>query len=368
MKITANKQQFLAAFTAASAAVPSRTPKDILRNVLLSVRGGVVELVATDQEQAVRVTVHGAQCSANGEALLPQRVASILREVSDDMFDMVIDGESLTIKTSSSKFRLTSEDPKEFPPVGEFSDKKFFQVPAPIFRQMIRRTAFATDPQSTRYALAGLLLEIKDGNLFVVATDSRRLAVTKTIVATVGDPAEPSKATIVPTKAMQIMERAIDPQAETVDIAIHDNHVMMRSAGIMVYSRLVEGRFPRWREVIPKATSVTVPLPVGQFFGAVRQSQIVTDEENRGVIFEFNEGQLTLQSSANSVGESKIELPIEYQHKLIKTTFDPKYVADFLKVLAPEQLVELKLVDADTAAVFQMEESYTYLVMPLSNE
>jgi len=368
MKITANKAQFLAAFSAAAAAVPSRTPKDILRNVLMSVRAGQIELVATDQEHAVRCTVEGVMASADGDVLLPtQRVSQIIREISGDTFEMDADDTKLTIKSAGSQFRLTSEDPREFPPVPEFKDADFFRIAAPVFRSMVKRTSFAIDLQSTRYALAGLFIEIEGDTLSLVATDSRRLAVTKTIAVQQGKPKGPTKHTIIPVKSMQIMERSMDTQAEFVDIAIHDNDVMLRSAGLTVYSRLVEGRFPRWRDVILKGGHV-VALPVGPFFAAVRQSQIVTDEENRGVKFHFSDSMLSLGSSANSIGESKIELPISYDFEPVEIVFDPKYVSDVLKVLDPAGTIELQLIDGDSAAVVRVEDSYTYVIMPLAND
>lgn len=368
MLISANKKQFLEAFTAASAAVPSRTPKDILRNVLMSVRKGQMELVATDQEHAVRVVVRGVTCSEDGDILLPtQRVSQILRELPDEQFDLNASDSNLTIKGASSKFRLTSEDAREFPPVPEFTQADFFRVSAPVFRSMIRRTSFATDPSSTRYALGGLLFEFTSGTFHLAATDSRRLAVCNTVVELIGEPKDTTRATVVPVKSMQILERSIDPQEQHADIAIQDNSVLIRSGGITVYSRLVEGRFPRWRDVIPKGGEL-LALPVGPFFAAVRQSQIITDEESRGVDFTFGQSLLTLGSSANSIGESKIELPINFDHPDVRIVFDPKYVGDFLKVLEPSAVCELRLIDGDNAAVFEFDGSYRYVVMPLSND
>ena len=142
----------------------------------------------------------------------------------------------------------------------------------------------------------------------------------------------------------------------------------MRTGACTVYSRLVEGRFPRYRDFIPRTGSVNIPLPTAPFLAAVRQSQIVTDEESRGVDFLFSNSMLTLSSSANDVGESKIELPIEFDHEDVKITFDPKYVSEFLRVLSPETLVDLQLTDAETAAVFRVEDSYTYVIMPLAQD
>ena len=131
----------------------------------MSVTSSGVELVGTDQEMAIRYSVSGVTTSSFGDALLPtQRMSSILRELQDEQLELTIDEQNITLKAASAKFRLTSEDPREYPPVPQFSDENYFRIPAPVFRQMIRRTTFATDTESTRYALGGLLLEFNEGH------------------------------------------------------------------------------------------------------------------------------------------------------------------------------------------------------------
>lgn len=367
MKLTCDRAAFSAAFSIVASAVPSRTPRDVLRNVFLTVGGGGVELVGTDQETGIRYAVTGVETSSEGEVLLPtQRVSSIMRELQAEQFEIDVEEQQVTISAAASRFRLSSEDPREFPPVPEFTDESYFRVAAPVFRQMVRRTSFATDTESTRYALGGLLMEIEDGQLTLAATDSRRLAVASAACEKQGEPVLPERTTVIPTRAMALLEKSIDPAVEYVDIALRDNDVMMRAGTCVVYSRLVEGRFPRYRDVIPASGAVNVALPVGQFLSAVRQAQIITDEESRGVDFQFEDGQLSLSSEASTVGDSRIDLPIEYTHDALVITFDPRYVAEFLKVLQAEATVDLQLTDADTAAVFRVDDSYTYVVMPLT--
>ncbi|MCH2200417.1 MAG: DNA polymerase III subunit beta [Fuerstiella sp.] len=369
MQLTCDRNQFTHAFQSAAAAVPSRTPRDILRNVYMQLNSGGVELIGTDQEVAIRFSVDGVTSSSTGEALLPtQKIASILRELHDEQFEINAEEQTLQVTTSSSQFKLSSEDPREFPPVPEFSESDYFRIPSSVFRQMIRRTSFATDVESTRYALGGILVEFGDGQVTLAATDSRRLAVASAACETEGNPEVPERATVVPARAMSLLERSIDDNAEYVDVAVRDNDVLMRSGRCAVYSRLVEGRFPRYRDVIPKEMAVTVPLSVGPFHSAVRQAQIVTDEESRGVDFLFSDNTLKLNSRAQDVGESRVELSIEFTSDDIRITFDPRYVSDFLKVLPPESLVELLITSADMAAVFKVEDSYTYVIMPLAQD
>ncbi|MEZ6123177.1 MAG: DNA polymerase III subunit beta [Planctomycetaceae bacterium] len=367
MQLTCDRALFSTAFQTAASAVPARTPKDVLRNVYIHLTSGGVELVGTDQEVAIRYQVDGVQSKSTGEALLPTaRVSSILRELQDDTFEINVEEQSLTLKAATAQFRLSSEDPRDFPPVPEFSESDYFRIPAAVFRQIIRRTTFATDPESTRYALGGLLLEFDEGRVTVAATDSRRLAVATALCEKEGNPKAPEKTTVIPTRAMSLLERSIDPSSEFVDIAVRENEVLMRSGRSVIYSRLVEGRFPKYRDVIPTSGEVNIPLAAAPFHAAVRQAQIVTDEESRGVDFRFHDSTLTLSSRAQDVGDSCIELPIEYNHEEIRITFDPRYVADFLKVLPPETLVDLQLISSEHAAVFRVEDSYTYVIMPLA--
>jgi DNA polymerase III subunit beta len=366
VKIKFNRAQLFAAFNIAASATPSRSPKDILRNVLMSVTKAGVELIATDQEIGVRVLVEGAETTSKGEALLPTaKILSILRELTDDTLEMEVDDTAIRVKAANGKFRLSSEDAREFPPVPVFTDVNFFRVAAPVFRQMVRRTEFATDTESTRYALGGLLMEFGPSKLTIVSTDSRRLSVASAACEKIGSPIDPTKSTVVPTKAMRMLERSADSKAEHIDIVVRDNDVTMRAGNVTVYSRLVEGRFPKYRDVIPKKSQHVIPVSVGPFFSAVRQSQIVTDEEHRGVDFVFNDNSLVIRSKA-SVGDSSIDLPIEFDSEKLAITFDPKYVCDFLKVCGPESLIELHLTDEDTAAVFRVDDSHTYVIMPLS--
>jgi DNA polymerase III subunit beta len=367
MQLTCDRALFSAAFQAAAAAVPARTPKDVLRNVYMHLGSSGVELVGTDQEVAIRYAVDGITTTSTGEALLPtSRVSSILRELQCEQFDIEVEEQSLRLDAGGSQFRLSSEDPRDFPPVPEFDATDYFKIPSSVFRQIIRRTSFATDVESTRYALGGLLLEFEDGKMTVAATDSRRLAVATAVCEIEGNPTAPEKTTVVPTRAMALLERSIDADAEFVDVVVRENEVLMRTGRCVVYSRLVEGRFPKYRDVIPKSGEVSINLAGGPFYSAVRQAQIVTDEESRGVDFVFADSMLTMSSRAQDVGESKVQLPIEYNHDEIRITFDPRYVGDFLKVLTPETLVELQLISSEHAAVFRVEDSYTYVIMPLA--
>jgi DNA polymerase-3 subunit beta len=142
----------------------------------------------------------------------------------------------------------------------------------------------------------------------------------------------------------------------------------MRTESAVIYSRLVEGRFPRYQDVFPTHIEVRIPLEVGSFRVAVEQASIVTSEDSRGVDFQFGSGLLRLTSQSADVGRSFVELPIAYDGKTVEITFDPRYIIDALKTLDDTAALMAELIDAKNAAVFRTDDHYTYVVMPLTRE
>jgi DNA polymerase-3 subunit beta len=173
---------------------------------------------------------------------------------------------------------------------------------------------------------------------------------------------------VVPTKAMNLIERSLHGENTEVSLAVVDNKVLVRSEGSVISSVLLEGRFPRYQDVFPKSPHAKIEVVAGPLLSVVRQGAIVTSEESRGVDFRFADGQLTLESRATDVGQSQVELPIAYDGEKVEITFDPHYVIDFLRVLDPETTVTIELIDHESAAVFRTGDGYSYVVMPLTRE
>src|SRR5256885_978912 len=199
MKITCNREKMLHAFQTVAAIAPARSPKPILQNVKLEVTQDKATLMATDLEVGIRYEVDGIEVDAPGAAVLPvARFGSILRESSDATFRIESGNDGTTIRGERSQFKLPSENPQDFPPIAEFGESSYYEVSARLFRELIRRTIFATDNESSRYALGGIKLEWKDNVLTAVGTD--------------GQPAEVGQSRIDPPLAY-----AGKPTATTLD-------------------------------------------------------------------------------------------------------------------------------------------------------
>ncbi len=370
MKLTCEREKFLHAFQTVASVAPTRSPKPILQNVKLEVSEQVATLMGTDLEVGIRMEVSGFTVESPGTVVLPiARFSSILRESSDEKLSLESDGRKTTVRGQRSEFHLPSENPDEFPDVEAFDAQQYHEMPARFFRELIRRTAFATDNESSRYALGGVLLEMTANGITGVATDGRRLAKQEGPAKSVGGHESGETMTIVPTPAMRLLERALAENEENIQLTASANDVRIKSGRTTVYSRLVEGRYPQWRDVFPQREgAVKIEMTVGPFYAAVRQAAIVTSEDRRGVEFTFGEGKLVLAAHGAEYGESHVELPIAYDGAEIPVTLDPRYVIDFLKVLEPEQTFVMELRDAESAAVATTDDGYGYVIMPLARD
>jgi DNA polymerase III subunit beta len=370
MKVTCDREKLLHAFQTAASVAPTRSPKPILQNLKLEAGAEKAILMGTDLEIGIRIEVAGLFVEAAGSVILPiSRFLSILRESSDEKLSMESDGRKIFVRGGHSEFQLPSENPDEFPQVAAFSEEKYHELPARFFREIVRRTVFATDTESSRYALGGVLLELNPDSITAVATDGRRLAKQEGPARSVGGHQTGDRTTIVPSRAMQLLDRATADNEENLQLAARDNDILVRSGRATLYSRLVEGRYPKWRDVFPRRdNTVKLQLSVGPFYAAVRQAAIVTSEERRGVDFAFADGKAVLAAHGAEYGESHVELPIDYTGAELGITLDPRYLSDFLRVLDPQQNLVLELRDSESAAVLVTEDGYSYVIMPLARD
>jgi DNA polymerase III subunit beta len=370
MKITCDREHLLQAFQNVASVVPVRSPKPTLQNVKLTVSPEATSFLATDLEIGIRHAVTGVDVHAPGSVLLPvSRFMSILREGIDSKLYLESDGQGTTIRGERSRFQLASADPGDFPTVGDFGTGECCVTTTRILRELIRRTTYATENENTRYALGGVKLEFEEQTLTAIGTDGRRLAKMSGGLSSSGRLNELTQNTIVPTKAMALIERTLAATEGEVQLKVQGSELLVHSDRATISARLLEGRFPDWRKVFPeKGHGQQIELAVGPTLGAVRQAAIVTSDESRGVDFTFGEGMLLLSGRAAEIGQSRVELPIGYDGPEIGITLDPRYVTEFLKVLDMDKTFTLEVRDAEAAAVFSTDDGYAYVIMPLARE
>jgi DNA polymerase-3 subunit beta len=327
--------------------------------------------MATDTEISVRLDVDGVETESNGEIVLPvARFGAILRESIDDQLSIETDGNEIVVSGSRSKFKLPAQNPEEFPAVPTFDEKKFHEVPARLMKELVRRTLFATDTESSRYALGGVLLVFDEEKVLAVGTDGRRLAKMEGPAISVESHKTSEKATtIVPSRAMQLIERALTDGDAEIKVAARSSDLIVKSPRATISARLVEGRFPKWQDVMAERPGMSsIDISVGPMAAAVRQAAIVTSPESRGIDLCFEDGSLVLSGSTAEVGQSRIEVPVAFDQEKIDISLDHRFLSDYLKVLDSDKSVSMKVLDNDNPAIFHTDDGYSYVVMPLSKE
>jgi DNA polymerase-3 subunit beta len=367
MKLDCEREALLQDCQLVAAAVAVRDVKPILRNIKAVATADRCTLMATDLELGIRLEVRSPTVLQGGAAILPAaKLLSILRESTDERLVIEADPERVVVTGAHNEFEMPSEDPENFPDIPSLADNKYHELTAGTLRAMIHRTVFAAAKESTRYAMTGVLWELDGTTARLVATDSKRLALALGEANPVGGHDTKAGQHLVPTKAMALLERNLHDDAELIKVSLRPNEVLFQTSRAMIYSRLVEGRYPPYKEILPKKSSIKVPLAVGPFLSAVRQAAIMTDDESKRVAFSFAPEKLTLQAQGAATGRSKVELPLEYDGASVEINFDPQYVIDMLKVLEPDDPLVLELNDATRPALFRSGPGYQYLVMPLS--
>ena len=363
MKVKCNRAALFEALQLASSIVPARTPKAILQCAKLEATKDKLIVTATDSEVSVKCAIGQVQIESSGSVLIPaERMTGILRETSDESISLEVLDTTCEVVGRDSRFRLRSDDPKDFPEIRTDKGESEFVINAGELKGLIRRVVFAAARESTRYAINGVLWEQKGKKLRMVATDGRRLAQVDGDLASVKT--EMKQSAIVPVKAMMILERVLHDPQEKITILFSGNQVMFQAATVEVTGTLIQGRFPKYEDVIPSDCENRVIVEAAAFENAVRRAALLTNEQSRGVGLSFSQGKILFSSSSPEVGEAEVNMKVEYNGKEVEIGFNPQYLLDVFRVI-DEKEVTFEFGDNKKPGVLRCGKAFLYVVMPV---
>lgn len=370
MIVTCQRSGLLNACQITGVAIPSRTTMPVYMNVKAIAEPDCLTIMATDLEVGIRYELRGINVEEPGEAILPvDKLTSILRECTDAEVDLDADPQRTFVKTSYSEYEMPGEDPASFADIANFEAKDtYYELAAGDLLRMIRRTVFAAAKEEGKYAMRGVLWDMEDKVAKLVATDGKRLAVASGPCVAQGSGDHKGQSHLVPPKAMNLLERILadGDASQPVQVCLRANDALFRTEKAVVYSRLVEGRFPSYRDVIPKKANVKVPIIVAEFLAAIRQAAIMTDDESKRITFHFTEGKVGLEAQGATTGKSKVSMKLtDYVGPPLTISFDPVYLTEVLRVLDGAEVLQLDMVDGQKSAVFRSGSDYLYLVVPM---
>ncbi len=340
--------------------ISAKATLPILANFLLETQKNNLRLTATDLNIGISCVIP-VDIQEPGSITIPaRRFSSIIKELSDT--EVVINSKKnniVIIETSSCQFKIIGLASEEFPKLPEFKDKEVIELEQALLKQMLNRTSFAVSMDETRYILNGIMFKISPGNLTLVATDGKRLAIdTKKLPK----PASKEISIIVPIKTIQELQRNLQDEG-VLSMIIGANQVLFDLGTATVISRLIEGEFPDYQQVIPATAESKIKINREQFLLALRRASLLSTPDYQAVKFEVFKNKLVLSKSTPDVGESREEVAMEYSGKELLIGFNPNYLSDVLKNLEVET-AELEISGSEKPGVIR-NDGYIYIVLPM---
>ena len=366
MKLTITKDQLISGLQAVQNVVSSRTTLPILSNVLLRAEGERLEFTATDLDVTIASSV-AATVTKPGAATVPvKKLFGIVRELSVGEIDLEVDDKNVcSVRSGASFYKIHGLAADEFPPLPKFKEDKKVSLPQEKIKGMMKKTSFAISTDESRYVLNGIFLSLKDHKLTMVATDGRRLALVDEEV----DIADNSQGEfIVPAKAVNELNRLLLDKGE-VEIRYTDNQASFtlkddKGSAILIITKLIEGNYPNYRQVIPNEVKERISLSREEFVHALRRAEIMTSEKSNSVKLTFGKNNLAITANSPEVGEARESLAINYKGKEMAIAFNPKYMIDPLNALTDDE-VFIELIDELSPGVLKINGPFLYVVMPM---
>jgi DNA polymerase-3 subunit beta len=319
-------------------------------------------LTAYDQEVGLRCRVRQVEVTEPGETLvMGDRLVAIVRESHDETLAFETQDDLLHIRGADSHFQVVGQNVREFPPVPDMEDGPDFTLKVGALRSAVEKTVFAAARENTRYAINGVLWQTKGARLDLVATDGRRLALSS---ATLEAPGKEDLSAIVPSKALNVLNRLHFDADEKVEVQLGSNQVIMRTGQATISSVLVEGHFPKWEDVIPRELDVKLSMETATLLSGVRRAALLANIESKGIRINLSQNEMLLSSRSAEQGEAHVRLPVEYTGRDVTIGFNPEFLIDALKVCGETTTIELK--EASKPGVLTSGSSFKYVVMPVN--
>lgn len=361
MKITCPKERLLVAVSQIQGAVSPRTTLPILANVLLEAQEGILTLTATDLDIGIQYKIP-VNISESGSTTLPaKRLFGIIRELPEGDVEISVNNTHVTVITcGSAYFKIMGLGREEFPKLPEFPEAKTFELPQSLLKDMINKTSYAMCHDESRYVLNGAYLVAKLNKIIMVATDGRRLAfIEKHADLPKGTEIE----SIIPSKTVQELVKLLGTEG-SVSIALAKNQIAFKLPNCIIISRLVEGNFPNYKQVIPDRLEQKVTLNKEEFFSAVKRSTLITNDRSNSIKLNFIPHRLVISANAPDVGESRESINIAYEGKEIEVAFNPNFIIDVLKSIEDQEIL-LEVTDGANPGIIRTGPEFLYVIMPM---
>lgn len=360
MKFALAKQVFLDGLNQVVNIVASRPAMPILSNLLLEADESGLKMVATNMDMTI-VSKVPANTDRPGSITLPaKKLQSIIRELQDGEVQVEVNKTVATIKCNRAQFKLNGLPTDDFPSLPVFKETREFKVPQGMLSRGFRSTEYAMSLDSSRNVLNGIYTCFQDGKLTLVATDGRRLALYEDELEF---PESQQINVILPCKAVTEIHRLLGDEGD-VHVSITNTQAAFEFGDTLLVTKLTDGNYPNYRQVIPSRYSERIELPTDEFLEIVRRVSLLSSEKTNTVRFQFSEGKLTVLSSTTEIGEAQEEMPLDYNGRDLAITFNADFIIAPLKAVN-EETITFDLIDQSSPGVMRVADKFLYVLMPM---
>lgn len=365
MKFKSSKEVLISAIQTVEGAVATKTTLPILSNVLIEGHKNNIQFNATDLDIGI-IYKADAEIIDEGTITVPaKRFADIIKELPNEEVTVTVrKNYNMIIDCSTCSFRLIGLPKEEFPAIPKFNNKEGIVVEQATLRKLLKKVSFAMSKDETRYVLNGTLFMFKNKTLRVVATDGRRLAMAESKLENDID----KKDAIIPVKTISELAKLLKDEG-TVRIIFLDNQVAFELEGTMIISRLIEGEFPNYEQVIPKEKQDKIKINKDHLMSAVKRASLFTSLDSQSIKLDIFKNKLVVSKMTPDIGEVKEEIKTEYNGSELTLGFNPIYLLDVLKTLQ-DDTINIEIANAEKPGVFredlkELNGLYVYIVLPM---
>jgi DNA polymerase-3 subunit beta len=363
MKFSITRDNLRTGLGAVAAAIPTRTTLPVLSNILIRAEEDGVRISGTDLDISVSVKVPAEVDQAGAVTVPAKKLVEIARELEDAPVHLSADGTKVDLECGKSRFRLYGLPEDEFPAFPEVDFAESWKMTAGDIQELISKTSFAVSTEESRPILNGVLWLLRPESSVMVATNGHRLAKMEKTLEEVG---APRADLIIPPKALQQVEKLYTADAE-LEIAKSDNHLAFRSEERQIFTRLIEGPYPNYEQVIPTDNDKNAIASRASLEASIRRMAVVASDQTHRVRLSFEPGRLKFRVQTPDLGEAEDELAVDYAGETLEIGFNATYLLEILRHIGTDD-VRMSFKAPERAATFSPTDEdvdYLCLVMPL---
>ncbi len=360
MKFKTSKENLNEGIQIVQNVVSPKATLPILSNMLMEAQNGRLKLNTTDLDIGISCEV-AVDVLEEGALTVPaKKFSDIARELpAGDVVITTRKNNQIDIEGENCHFKLVGLPKEEFPKFPEFKDKSVVRIEQGMFKEILRMTMFAVSHEESRYILNGILMEISGNTIKAIATDGRRLAKMERELAS---PAKDEISVILPIKAVSEIFRNLKEEGE-IAFMTGTNQVMFDIDGVLVVTRIIDGEFPNYNQVIPEAEAKTIGIARQEFLSAIRRANLLATPDFQAIKLELFKDKMIVSKTTPDVGESREEIPVVYGGSELIVGFNPQFLIDVLKNISEEK-INLELLGADKPGLIRQKD-YLYLALPM---